>query len=71
VSGGTSAVAFLVARRGDAAYDGIFATLAPGNQQWAGAAGALILVAVETVDAAGAPRAFALYDTGQAVANPA
>jgi nitroreductase len=60
---------FLVARRGDAAYDGIFDVLAPGNQQWAGAAGALFLVAAETVDADGNPRPFAQYDTGQAVAN--
>jgi nitroreductase len=54
---------FLVAGRGEAAFDDLFALLAPGNQQWAGAAGALILVAAEAVGP------YALYDTGQAVAN--
>jgi len=60
---------FLVGNRGDAAYQTIFEVLAPGNQQWAGAASALILVAAETADADGNLRPFALYDTGQAVAN--
>jgi nitroreductase len=60
---------FLVANRGDAAYDEIFDLLAPGNQQWAGTASALVLVAAETVDPEGNPRPYALYDTGQAVAH--
>ena len=59
---------FLVGNRGDAAYQGIFDVLAPGNRAWAGAASALILVVAQTADA-GDPRPFALYDTGQAVAN--
>jgi nitroreductase len=60
---------FLLANRGESAYDEIFALLNPGNQQWAGAASALILVAAETADAEGNARPFALYDTGQAVAH--
>ncbi|MGX6605281.1 nitroreductase family protein [Micromonosporaceae bacterium Da 78-11] len=60
---------FLVATRGQSAYEDLYALLAPGNQTWAGAAGALVLVAAETVDADGNPRPFAQYDTGQAVAN--
>jgi len=54
---------FLVANRGEAAFDELFGTLNPGNQQWAGAASALILVVAE------ATGPFALYDTGLAVGN--
>ena len=39
---------FLVARRGEEAHDRLFAALAPGNQAWAGAASALVLVAART-----------------------
>jgi nitroreductase len=60
---------FLVARRGEQAYADLFGLLAPGNQQWAGAASALILVAAETVGADGRPQGYAQYDTGQAVAH--
>jgi nitroreductase len=59
---------FLVARRGEPAHERLFAALHPGNQQWAGAASALILVAASTYADNGKPRPFALYDTGQAVA---
>ncbi len=59
---------FLVARRGDEAHDRLFAALAPGNQAWAGAASALVLVAASTVSDDGRPQPWALYDTGQAVA---
>ena len=59
---------FLVTRRGEDAHARLFAALAPGNQAWANAASALILVAART--AAGAtPQPWALYDTGQAVAS--
>ena len=58
---------FVVASRGEPAYEQLFGVLNPGNQQWAGAAGALILVVAETVTADGEDRPFALYDTGQAV----
>ena len=59
---------FLVTRRGEQAHAELFATLAPGNQAWAHAASALILVAARTA-ADGTPQPWALYDTGQAVAS--
>jgi nitroreductase len=59
---------FLVTRRGDEAHGRLFAALAPGNQAWAGAASALVLVAARTVGDDGRPQPWALYDTGQAVA---
>jgi nitroreductase len=59
---------FLVTRRGEHAHGRLFAALDPGNQAWADAASALILVAARTaVDAR--PLPWALYDTGQAVAS--
>jgi nitroreductase len=60
---------FLVTRRGEEAHARLFAALSPGNQAWAGAASALVLVAARTVSDDGRPRRFALYDTGQAVAT--
>jgi len=36
---------FLVTRRGEGAHGRLFAALGPGNQAWAGAASALVLVA--------------------------
>jgi nitroreductase len=60
---------FYVAKRGDAGYDRIFAALAPANQLWAGNASALVVVAARTTRDDGTPEPFALYDTGQAVAN--
>lgn len=60
---------FLVTRRGEQAHARLFAALSPGNQTWAGAASALVLVAASTVREGGRPRRFALYDTGQAVAT--
>ena len=59
---------FLVTRRGEQAHGQLFAALAPGNQAWADAASALILVAARTA-ADGTPQPWALYDTGQAVAS--
>ena len=59
---------FLVTRRGEPAHDRLFTALAPGNQAWAGAASALILVAARTTGDDGRPQPWALYDTGQAVA---
>ena len=59
---------FLVTRRGDEAHARLFTALAPGNQAWAGAASALVLVAAPTVGDDGSPQPWALYDTGQAVA---
>src|SRR5581483_6605899 len=59
---------FGVARRGEEAHARLFAALARGNQAWAGAASALVLVAARTADGDGRPQPWALYDTGQAVA---
>jgi nitroreductase len=59
---------FLVTRRGEHSHSQLFAALAPGNQAWANAASALILVAARTA-ADGTPQPWALYDTGQAVAS--
>ena len=59
---------FLVARRGEDAHARLFAALARGNQAWAGAASALVLVAARTAGDDGRPQPWALYDTGQAVA---
>src|ERR1700749_1829253 len=61
---------FLVTRRGEPAHDRLFAALASGNQAWAGAASALVLVAARTAGEDGRPQPWALYDTGQAVAAP-
>jgi nitroreductase len=59
---------FLVTRRGEYAHSQLFATLAPGNQAWANAASALVLVAARTASGT-TPQPWALYDTGQAVAS--
>ncbi len=59
---------FLVTRRGDQPHHRLFTALAPGNQAWAGAASALVLVAARTAGEDGSPQPWALYDTGQAVA---
>jgi nitroreductase len=59
---------FLVTRRGEEGHGRLFAALAPGNQAWAGAASALILVAARTANEKGQPQPWALYDTGLAVA---
>lgn len=60
---------FLAGRRGDRAFTALLAALAPGNQEWARDAAALVLVAAETVDAEGALRPWAVYDAGQAAAH--
>src|SRR5688500_14130423 len=60
---------FAVARRGTDRHAAILDALAPGNQTWAHAASALIVVATELVAADGAALPWAVYDTGQAVAH--
>lgn len=60
---------FGVGRRGEPPYEALLEALYPGNRVWAGDAGALMLVASETVDSSGGPRPHAGYDTGQAVAH--
>ena len=60
---------FAVARRGTRTFTDVQDALAPGNQLWAHAASALVVVAAETTGPDGAPRPWAVYDTGQAVAH--
>jgi nitroreductase len=60
---------FVVGRRGERDFARLLDLLAPGNEVWARNASALVLVAAETADEAGAGRSHALYDTGQAVAG--
>ena len=60
---------FLVTQRGEAAFERLVSTLSGNNRRWAGRASALLLVLAETTDETGAPRAYGLYDTGQAVAH--
>ena len=60
---------FAVARRGTRTFDDVRDALAPGNQLWAHAASALVVVAAETTSPEGAARPWAVYDTGQAVAH--
>ena len=60
---------FAVARRGTPAFADLRDALAAGNRTWAHAASALVVVAAETTGPDGAPRPWAVYDTGQAVAH--
>jgi nitroreductase len=60
---------FGVARRGEPAFDALASALAPGNQVWARNAGALVLLAAQTVGDDGRERRWALYDVGQAAAH--
>jgi nitroreductase len=60
---------FSVAVRGTAEHAAVMEALAPGNQAWAHAASALVVVAAQTVAADGSPQPWAVYDTGQAVAH--
>src|SRR5262245_34288837 len=60
---------FVVAQRGEAAFERLVSTLSGNTRRWAGRAGALLLVLAETTDETGTPRAYGLYDTGQAVAH--
>jgi nitroreductase len=60
---------FGVARRGEPAFDALAAALAPGNHVWARHAGALVLLAAQTVAEDGGERRWAVYDTGQAAAH--
>ncbi|HEV7657979.1 MAG TPA: nitroreductase family protein [Mycobacteriales bacterium] len=60
---------FVVAHRGEAAFERLAATLSGNNRRWAGRASTLLLVLAETTDPEGRPRSYGLYDTGQAVAH--
>ena len=60
---------FIVARRGTAAFTTIHDALMGFNQAWADSAAALVVNIAEVADEAGAPRPWAKYDLGQAVAH--
>jgi nitroreductase len=60
---------FGVVRRGEPTFEELAAALAPGNQVWARNAGALILLAAQTVGDDGGERPWAVYDAGQAAAH--
>jgi nitroreductase len=57
---------FAVAKRGDELFTNIHSTLMGFNKAWTPRAAALIVLAVDTVDAEGKPRKWALYDAGLA-----
>ena len=60
---------FVVGRRGTPEHAELLDLLAPRNAEWAGRAGALLLVLSQEVDEEGRPQPWAAYDTGQAVAQ--
>lgn len=60
---------FIVARRGTVAFTTIHDALMGFNQAWADSAAALVVNIAEVADEAGAPRPWAKYDLGQAVAH--
>ena len=60
---------FIVARRGTALHAQIVDALMGFNQAWADSAAALIVNIAEVADEVGAPRPWAKYDLGQAVAH--
>ncbi|MCR3750769.1 nitroreductase family protein [Lentzea californiensis] len=60
---------FAVTRRGTAEHAAVLGTLAAGDQVWAWAASALVVVAARTTGADGAAQPWAVYDAGQAVAH--
>ena len=60
---------FLVGRRGDDTYQGIFDALVPFNQEWAHSAPVLFAGIAHTVRPDGNPHSHAAYDLGQAVAH--
>jgi nitroreductase len=60
---------FAVVLRGTPGHDVVLGHLAPGNRAWADTASALVVVGAVTTGPDGAPRPWAVYDTGQAVAH--
>lgn len=55
-----------IARRGETMFETFSNALAGFNKSWAPAASALLVIAVDTVDADGKPRKLGLYDAGLA-----
>jgi nitroreductase len=68
-AGNTQPWRFIVARRGTEDFAAIEASLMGFNAVWAGSAGAFVVAVAETVDENGAPRRWAEYDVGQAMAH--
>ena len=60
---------FIVARRGTDTFTTVHGALLGFNQAWADSAAVLIVNIAEVADAEGAPRPWARYDLGQAVAH--
>ncbi|WP_244857927.1 nitroreductase family protein [Agromyces archimandritae] len=60
---------FIVARRGEAAFDAIHETMRDFNRVWADRASVLIANVARTVGDDGTPMPWGLYDLGQAVAH--
>src|SRR4051794_33115749 len=60
---------FLVGRRGDETFKGVFDALLPGNQLWAGSASTLVVGLAATHDAAGEPMRHAAYELGLSIAQ--
>ena len=58
-----------VAARGTAEHTALLACLAPGNQRWADAASALLVVAATTAAEDGRPLPWAALDAGQALGH--
>lgn len=57
---------FVWALRGTPGFEALLAALVPGNQAWAHAAGALVLLATRTLRDDGKPAATAAFDAGAA-----
>ena len=57
-----------IARRGEEMFDTLIAALAGFNKTWTPAASALMVIAVDTVDADGKPRKWGMYEAGLAAA---
>lgn len=57
---------FFYALRGTASFAALLGALAPGNQEWAHAAGALVLLCAQVVRDDGRPAGSAAFDAGAA-----
>lgn len=60
---------FIVARKGDVAFDKLVSALTGNNQKWAGNAPVLLISIGKTTRTDGTPNNYAPYDVGQAVAH--
>jgi nitroreductase len=67
--GNTQNRRFLVGRRGDTTFEGIFASLGRGNGAWAGSASALVAAVAPVATGDARVDLLEAYDLGQAVAH--